>query len=730
MGAMRYRLWAVACAITLVLLSAGTATAAPSVGVLSPTTIAAGSDPFVLVVYGDGFVQGSQVLWNGTTRTTTFVSSNRLTAAITRQDVDQATTATVQVRNGAEVSAGVGFPVYNPTPYIYDLSPPHRVRGGGRFILTVTGSGFVMGSKVLWNGAERTTEYVDHGTLTADIPASDVASRTSATVNVVNPPPTPYGALSPWAATFYATEPLPAITSLDPAQGTVGSGPTTLTIRGQNFVPGSRVYWDLCSPAVCVFDPNRTQYVSSTELRISVTAQELSQAGRAYVHVENPNGWPEITDWRTWVIGQAPNTAPAPAANVQLLGRNDATGAFQAFSSAPHVWPGTTLVGRASFADAQGGPLTIEVNSRYNNGSYLDYRLLTKTVSGPGVWDFPLPNVGAGSFVARVRARDSDGLAGDWHYILPTDPDWTVVSELPPLVTSLAPSQVTAGASSQTLTVDGSGFTPGAVVQWNGESRPTTFVNSSRLTATIPGSDLATPGGATVRVRNAAFNAPAGAALSNASPFDVRAVGGPGDAVPCEPLAAGDLRRPPGRWRAGVLDRHLGERTRCLRGHMAARRRGRRLGALVHAGGGGYRSTVSCRVTAVNAAGPGNAVSEGVLVSAAPAAPAATGIAPPVTRPAVSVPRRLALLAPLKVVARRPFRLSLRFESPARKLLVRIQTKKGRRYVTIASRRVSGVAPVIKLALKKPGRQVIRVAWKAGRTTRVSKPVVVLVRRP
>jgi IPT/TIG domain len=727
---MRYRLWAVACAMTLVLLSAGTATAAPSVGVLSPTTIAAGSDPFVLVVDGDGFVQGSQVLWNGTTRTTTFVSSNRLTAAITRQDVDQATNATVQVRNGAEASTGVGFPVYNPTPYIYDLSPPHRVRGGGRFILTVTGSGFVMGSKVLWNGAERTTEYVDHGTLTADIPASDVASRTSATINVVSPPPTPYGALSPWAATFYATEPLPAITSLDPAQGTVGSGPTTLTIRGQNFVPGSRVYWDLCSPAVCVFDPNRTQYISSTELRISLTAQELSQAGRAYVHVENPNGWPEITDWRTWVIGQAPNTAPAPAANVQLLGRNDATGAFQAFNSAPHVWPGTTLVGRASFADAQGGPLTIEVNWRYNNGSYLDYRLLTKTVSGPGVWDFPLPNVGAGSFVARVRARDSDGLAGDWHYILPTDPDWTVVSELPPLVTSLAPSQVTAGASSQTLTVDGSGFTPGAVVQWNGESRPTTFVNSSRLTATIPGSDLATPGGATVRVRNAAFNAPAGAALSNASPFDVRAVGGPATPFPVSlspPAISGAPQV------GGVLACSTGTWANAPGAFTVAWLRD---GAVV-ASGPSYTPvaadtgrTVSCRVTAVNAAGPGNAVSEGVLVSAAPAAPAATGIAPPVTRPSASVPRRLALLAPLKVVARRPFRLSLRFESPARKLLVRIQTKKGRRYVTIASRRVSGIAPVIKLALKKPGRQVIRVAWKAGRTTRVSKPVVVLVRRP
>jgi hypothetical protein len=347
------------------------------------------------------------------------------------------------------------------------------------------------------------------------------------------------------------------------------------------------------------------------------------------------------------------------------------------------------------------------------------------------VWDFPLPNVGAGSFVARVRARDSDGLAGDWHFILPTDPDWTVVSELPPLVTSLAPAQVTAGAPGQTLTVDGSGFTPGAVVQWNGESRPTTFVNSGRLTATIPSSDLSAPGGATVRVRNAAFNAPAASALSNASPFEVRAAGAPGVPFPVS-LTAPAISGTPQV--GGVLACSTGAWANSPGAFTFAWLRD---GAVV-AGGPSYAAgaadagrTVSCRVTAVNAAGPATAVSDGVVIAAAPApVPVSTGVTPPVIRPVASVPRRLALLAPLKVVARRPFRLALRFERPARNLVVRVQVKKGRRFATVATRRVSGLAPVIRLTLPAPGRQVVRVTWKSGSTTRASKALVVLVRRP
>ena len=41
---------------------------------------------------------------------------------------------------------------------------------GDNFILTVTGSGFVPGAVLKWNGAERTPTYVDSSHLTVAIP--------------------------------------------------------------------------------------------------------------------------------------------------------------------------------------------------------------------------------------------------------------------------------------------------------------------------------------------------------------------------------------------------------------------------------------------------------------------------------------------------------------------------------------------------------------------------------
>jgi hypothetical protein len=49
----------------------------------------------------------------------------------------------------------------------------------------------------------------------------------------------------------------------------------------------------------------------------------------------------------------------------------------------------------------------------------------------------------------------------------------------------LIPASTAPGGPGFTLSVEGTGFVPGAVVKWNSTPRPTTFVNSSRLTAII-----------------------------------------------------------------------------------------------------------------------------------------------------------------------------------------------------------------------------------------------------
>ena len=77
----------------------------------------------------------------------------------------------------------------NPLPAPTALTPATATAGGSNFVLTVTGSQFVPGAVVQWNGVNRTTQYIDAGTLLVDIPASDIALVGTAKVKVVNPGP-------------------------------------------------------------------------------------------------------------------------------------------------------------------------------------------------------------------------------------------------------------------------------------------------------------------------------------------------------------------------------------------------------------------------------------------------------------------------------------------------------------------------------------------------------------
>src|SRR6516225_5314908 len=58
-----------------------------------------------------------------------------------------------------------------------------------------------------------------------------------------------------------------------------------------------------------------------------------------------------------------------------------------------------------------------------------------------------------------------------------------------PSIATLSPATRVVGGTDFTLTVSGSNFVAPSVVQWNGSSRPTTFVSSSQLTAQIQASD-------------------------------------------------------------------------------------------------------------------------------------------------------------------------------------------------------------------------------------------------
>jgi len=82
-----------------------------------PSVAVPGGAGFTLTVNGAGFVSGSVVNWNGSPRTTTFVSAAQVTAAILASDIATASTARVTVSNpapGGGVSGVAYFEVTTP----------------------------------------------------------------------------------------------------------------------------------------------------------------------------------------------------------------------------------------------------------------------------------------------------------------------------------------------------------------------------------------------------------------------------------------------------------------------------------------------------------------------------------------------------------------------------------------------------------------------------------------
>jgi outer membrane protein assembly factor BamB len=67
-------------------------------------------------------------------------------------------------------------------------------------------------------------------------------------------------------------------------------------------------------------------------------------------------------------------------------------------------------------------------------------------------------------------------------------------------LTTLAPDTAVAGSSDLIITATGTGYTTSSVLNWNGTALTTHYVSTSSLTATIPASDLTSPGTSSVTV--------------------------------------------------------------------------------------------------------------------------------------------------------------------------------------------------------------------------------------
>jgi uncharacterized protein (TIGR03437 family) len=449
-----------------------------------------------LTLNGSGFLSDSQVKLNGEDRATTYVSATQLTAQILATDVASLGTANINVVNPPSAGGGgglsntlglaIGQPA-NPVPVLATLAPSQAAQGSGALALTLTGTNFLASTIVRWQGLERVTTFVNATQLTAQLTANDLATAGTFNVTVLNPAPGGGGSNALPFTVVAPPNPMPALASINPTRVTVGGAAFTLTVTGTNFINASTIRWNGADRA--------TTFISATQLSAQIPASDIAtlgtQQGVIAIAVFNPptNGGGggssnfiglSLVNPVPTLNGLSPNNAIAGSAALTLSvnGSGFVNGAIV-------QWAGSARA--TTFVSAN--RLTVHITA----DDLLTVRNVNVTVVNPA------PGGGA------------------------SNPSTFAVSPPPnpvPVLVSMNPNAIAAGSAALTLTLNGNGFVNGAVARWNGTNRQTSFVSQTQLTAQIPANDLASVGSATVTVFNpASING--GGGVSNGLTFTI-----------------------------------------------------------------------------------------------------------------------------------------------------------------------------------------------------------------
>ena len=509
----------------------------PNLTSLSPFTTAAGGPQFTLSANGSNFVNGATVVWNGSLLVTTFVSASQLTAVVPATLIASAGTATVGVTNPSgtsNTSANLPFTITPPSSAtISSLTPATATAGGAQFTLTVNGQGFLSGAAVRWNNSTLTTTLVSATQLTATVPASLITAAGASNITVANPgggisnsltftinslststtifqttlPPTPgqpasaslsqgqflgnyfvlnapthIDSISTYAQTadggtiFGAILSVPSLTS--PPSGNPLDGTTlvsaTLRPGASSSIVTAPVSVDLpAGTYVIVFGSG---YFGATSTSAFAA---FSNGGSANV----PNGWNQV-GWGFYCAGgltvcwSANFTLPSQF-YFAVTGTSGTTGSILSITG---LNPAATTAGSTGFTLTVNGTGFGPGSSAQWNGAALPTQVINATQLNATVSANLVASVGT----ASVTVLNPNGSISNASNFTISSPVFSI--------TSLNPPSATAGGPGFQLTVNGTGFSPGATLNWNGSPLTTTFVSSTQLTINVP-SNLITSAG-------------------------------------------------------------------------------------------------------------------------------------------------------------------------------------------------------------------------------------------
>ncbi|MEZ4615046.1 MAG: IPT/TIG domain-containing protein [Caldilineaceae bacterium] len=159
-------------------------------------------------------------------------------------------------------------------PTITLLDPLTATVASSAFTMTVTGSGFISGTDVIWDGTELPTVFVDSEHLVADVGAAQVSNAGAKPITARTPDSFVSSAI-PFAVEAAA----PVITTLSPSSLTAGRGATTLTVNGSNFSADAQVLWNGTALT--------TQFVNANQVKVQLAADLVDQGQTVGVAVRN-----------------------------------------------------------------------------------------------------------------------------------------------------------------------------------------------------------------------------------------------------------------------------------------------------------------------------------------------------------------------------------------------------------------------------------------------------------
>ena len=163
---------------------------APVVTGIQPASITAG----ILTVRGSHFVSSSVIVFDGVSMPTSFVNASTLTTNLSQAMIDTGQSANISVFSpppGGGSSNVLQIAGVNPLPVLSTVSPNTFDVYEGSISVFLTGSGFMPGTTVYWNGTALSTRYASQNSVTAMVPASLFATVPSMApiVTAVNPSP-------------------------------------------------------------------------------------------------------------------------------------------------------------------------------------------------------------------------------------------------------------------------------------------------------------------------------------------------------------------------------------------------------------------------------------------------------------------------------------------------------------------------------------------------------------